>query len=42
MRNGAMTIDDILGDSIPFDQQKMMQEACYHALDLVITVGSQV
>ncbi|XP_050366167.1 uncharacterized protein LOC126784719 isoform X2 [Argentina anserina] len=37
VKNGAMTIDDVLGDTIPFDQQKMLQEACYHALDLVIT-----
>ncbi|XP_008235258.1 PREDICTED: mRNA-capping enzyme-like [Prunus mume] len=34
VRNEAMTIDDVLGEPIPFDQQKTMREACYHALKL--------
>lgn len=37
-----MTIDDVLGEPIPFDQQKTMQEACYHALKLGVGVGTQI
>lgn len=36
-----MTIDDVLGEPIPFDQQKTMREACYHALKLGAGVGTQ-
>ncbi|TQD99326.1 hypothetical protein C1H46_015115 [Malus baccata] len=33
-RNEAMTIDDVLGERIPFNQQKSMQEAVYDALNM--------
>ncbi|XP_047332466.1 mRNA-capping enzyme-like isoform X2 [Impatiens glandulifera] len=32
--NVVMTNDDILGDSIPFDQQDAYRQFCYHALKL--------
>ena len=36
----VMTNDDVLGDSIPFDQQDAMRQFCYQALKLGIGVGT--
>jgi mRNA-capping enzyme len=36
---GVMTNDDVLGDSIPMDQQEMMRQFCYQSLKL--TVGAR-
>lgn len=35
-----MTNDDILGDSIPMDQQEMMRQFCYQSLKLGVGVGA--
>ena len=36
----VMTNDDVLGDSIPFNQQDAMRKFCYQALKLGIGVGT--
>ena len=36
----VMTNDDVLGDSIPFNQQDAMRQFCYQALKLGIGVGT--
>lgn len=34
MENEVMTIDDVLGDAIPYDQQSAMQQFCLRSLKM--------
>lgn len=38
--DSVMTNDDVLGDSIPFDQQEALRQFCYQALKLGTGVGT--
>lgn len=39
MENEVMSIDDVLGDAIPYDQQDAMRQFCLFSLKMP-TVGS--